>query len=145
MMFSKSIFLLAAILFATVGTIHSFSVLPSSTSAITTHTSTSSSTSSTSLNNFFKNAFANDDSLGKPENAGLKNGPKKNDNVTINGKKVNAVVGQKVSVVAAQSRVKITYSCNKGDCGTCEVYINGRVQKACQAVIPSGKCDIKTP
>jgi ferredoxin len=71
-------------------------------------------------------------------------GPKKNESVTINGKKVNAIVGQKVSVVAAQSRVKITYSCNKGDCGTCEVSINGRLQKACQAVIPSGKCDIKT-
>lgn len=43
-------------------------------------------------------------------------GPNENDNVTLNGKKIKAVVGQKVSVVAAQNRVKITYSCKKGDC-----------------------------
>jgi hypothetical protein len=73
-MFSKTIFLLTAILFGNVSTIHSFSVLPSSSSTTAiTITHTRSNTSSTSLNNFFKNAFANDDSLGKPENAGLKN------------------------------------------------------------------------
>ena len=33
----------------------------------------------------FSNAFANDDSLGKVQNAGLKGGPKNNDNVSING------------------------------------------------------------
>ena len=43
-------------------------------------------------------------------------GPNENDNITLNGKKIKAVVGQKVSVVAAQNRVKITYSCKKGDC-----------------------------
>lgn len=43
-------------------------------------------------------------------------GPNENDSVTLNGKKIKAVVGQKVSVVAAQNRVKITYSCKKGDC-----------------------------
>ncbi|EJK68587.1 hypothetical protein THAOC_10218 [Thalassiosira oceanica] len=42
------------------------------------------STSSTSLNIFggLKGAFANDDSLGERENAGLKNGPKTNDQVS---------------------------------------------------------------
>jgi hypothetical protein len=64
---SKSLFLLAAIFVAAVTTTHSFSVLPSSTAKSASHAS------STSLNNFFKNAFANDDSLGKPDNAGLKN------------------------------------------------------------------------
>ena len=63
---------------------------------------------------------------------------------TINGKPVKAVAGQKVSQVATAARVKITYSCKKGDCGTCEVMQNGRIVKACQAKINSGKCDIRT-
>ena len=33
----------------------------------------------------FKSAFSNDASLGKVQNAGLKNGPNNNDNVTMNG------------------------------------------------------------
>ena len=68
----------------------------------------------------FGNAFKNDDSLGKPKDAGLTNGPKVND-VTINGKPVKAVAGQKVSQVLAGARVKMTYSCQKGNCGTCEM------------------------
>lgn len=101
---------------------------------------------SSSLNIFgnLAGAFANDDSLGERENAGIKGGPKQNENVTINGKKVNAIVGQKVSVVAAQSRVKISYNCKAGDCGTCNIKMNGRTVKACQQVIPSGKCNIQT-
>ena len=57
---------------------------------------------STELNIFggLKDAFSNDDSLGKVQNAGLTGGPKVNENVSINGKPVNAVVGQKVSQVA---------------------------------------------
>lgn len=109
--------------------------------------SNSSSTSSTRLNIFgdaLKNAFGNDESLGKAQNAGLTNGPKENDNVTLNGKKVKAVVGQKVSVVAAQNRVKINYNCRNGDCGTCMIKMNGRNVKACQMSIPSGKCNIET-
>jgi ferredoxin len=132
--------------------------------------------------NALKNAFGNDDDLGKAQNAGLTNvslrfhggnelmtqvldkhqahsylhsliihhssfiiqGPQQNDSVTLNGKKVKAVVGQKVSVVAAQNRVKISYNCKAGDCGTCIVNINGRKQKACQMSIPSGKCNINT-
>ena len=38
------------------------------------------------LHGFFDKAFANED-MGKRENAGLKNGPKVNDQVTINGEK----------------------------------------------------------
>ena len=91
----------------------------------------------------FGNAFKNDDSLGKPQNAGLTNGPKINE-VTINGKPVKAVAGQKVSKVLASARVKMTYSCQKGNCGTCEMLMNGRVEKACLAKIPQGKCTIQT-
>jgi aerobic-type carbon monoxide dehydrogenase small subunit (CoxS/CutS family) len=64
--------------------------------------------------------------------------------VTINGKPVKAVAGQKVSQVLASARTKVTYSCRKGDCGTCEIFMNGRVTKACNAKIPQGKCTIQT-
>ena len=90
-------------------------------------------------------AFKNDESLGKPENAGLKNGPNYNEQVTVNGIKVpNAVVGQKLTVVASRVRVKIPVNCQKGDCGTCMVNLNGRKVKACQATLPSGKASIAT-
>jgi ferredoxin len=90
-------------------------------------------------------AFKNDESLGKPENAGLKNGPKYNDQVTVNGVAVpGAVVGQKLTVVAGRVRVKIPVNCQKGDCGTCMVNLNGRSVKACQATLPAGKAVIKT-
>lgn len=58
--------------------------------------------------NLFGNAFANDDSLGARENAGLKKGPKVAE-VTVNGKPVKAIAGQKVSKVMAAARVKMTY------------------------------------
>mmetsp|Transcript_5027 Transcript_5027/g.7423 ORF Transcript_5027/g.7423 Transcript_5027/m.7423 type:complete len:137 (+) Transcript_5027:116-526(+) len=135
-------------MFSLQSTAFAFLVLFAATSnAFTVLPSTNAQRSVTSLNGFgdaFKNAFASDDSLGKAQNAGLSGGPKTNDNVSINGKKVNAIVGQKVSVVAASARVKISYNCNKGDCGTCNVKINGRVQKACQQIVPAGKCNIQT-
>ena len=93
--------------------------------------------------NIFGKAFANDDSLGKADNPGLKKGPAVSE-VTINGKPVKAVAGQKVSQVLAAAKVKVTYSCRKGDCGTCELFMNGRVEKACNAKIPRGKCTIQT-
>jgi ferredoxin len=90
-------------------------------------------------------AFKNDETLGKPQNAGLKNGPNYNEQVTVNGLKVpNAVVGQKLTVVASRVRVKIPVNCQKGDCGTCMVNLNGRKVKACQTSLPSGKASITT-
>ena len=119
-----------------------------------------------------KDAFKNDDSLGPQQNAGLKNGPNYNEQVTVNGKSVpGAVVGQKLTVVASKVRVKIPVNCQKGDCGTCMVSLNGRKVKgtyrfvkasarrtskvhpltyasatatACQTSLPSGKATIQT-
>jgi aerobic-type carbon monoxide dehydrogenase small subunit (CoxS/CutS family) len=71
-------------------------------------------------------------------------GPKYNEAVTVNGKPVKAVVGQAVKVVANAARVKISYDCQKGDCGTCMIKMNGRKVKACQMSIPGGKCAIET-
>jgi ferredoxin len=93
----------------------------------------------------FKGAFSNDDTLGAKKNEGLAGGPNYNESVTINGKAVKgAVVGQKLTVVAGLARVKIPVNCQKGDCGTCEVNLNGRKVKACQTVLGKGKCAIQT-
>jgi ferredoxin len=105
-------------------------------------------TAMTSLNIFgdaLKGAFANDDSLGKRKDEGLSRGPDYNENVTVNGKKVQgAVVGQKLTVVAGRARVKIPVNCQKGDCGTCMVNLNGKKVKACQTPLPKGKASIQT-
>lgn len=92
-----------------------------------------------------KGAFSNDDSLGKRKDEGLSGGPSYNENVFVNGKQVQgAVVGQKLTVVAGRARVKIPVNCQKGDCGTCMVKMNGRQVKACQTSLGSGKCQIQT-
>mmetsp|Transcript_38012 Transcript_38012/g.92510 ORF Transcript_38012/g.92510 Transcript_38012/m.92510 type:complete len:102 (+) Transcript_38012:431-736(+) len=83
--------------------------------------------------------------LSPPSLIGLNAGPNYNENVTVNGKAVKgAVVGQKLTVVAGRARVKIPVNCQKGDCGTCMVKMNGRKVKACQATLGSGKCSIET-
>ena len=80
-------------------------------------------------------AFENED-MGERENAGLKNGPNINDQVTVNGKPVaGAVVGQKITVVAGRARVKIPTNCQKGDCGTCMVKVNGRKLKGTRVCV----------
>ena len=103
--------------------------------------------SSTSLDIFggLKDAFANDDSLGKAKDAGLTSGPRYNDNVSVNGKAVpKVVVNQKISQVCNAARVKVPYNCQNGECGTCTVKMNGRKIRACVSVVPNGKCDIQT-
>jgi hypothetical protein len=50
--------------------------------------------------------------MGAKKNEGLANGPNYNENVTVNGKKVQgAVVGQKLTVVAGRARVKFPVNC----------------------------------
>ena len=93
----------------------------------------------------FKGAFSNDSTLGNRKNEGLSGGPNYNENVSVNGKPVQgAVVGQKLTVVAGRARVKIPVNCQKGDCGTCMVTMNGRKVKACQTTLGTGKCTIQT-
>mmetsp|Transcript_13576 Transcript_13576/g.24608 ORF Transcript_13576/g.24608 Transcript_13576/m.24608 type:complete len:143 (-) Transcript_13576:223-651(-) len=138
---SLSLFMtLAAFAFFISGTAHAFGVTTPSRVGIGFRPSTSLGLFGDAL----KGAFSNDDKLGTQQNAGLKGGPKYNDKVTINGKSVKAIVGQKVSVVAAAARVKIPYNCKNGDCGTCMIKVNGRKAKACQMNIPSGSCNMET-
>jgi ferredoxin len=109
-------------------------------------TGCSSSSTSTTLHMFggLKDAFKNDDALGTRPNEGLKGGPNYNEQVTVNGVAVKgAVVGQKLTVVASKVRVKIPVNCQKGDCGTCVVSLNGRKVKGTRSAIratrPGGK------
>jgi ferredoxin len=132
--------LVLSLLVASIDTTAAFGVVvPSS--------STRPAPSATRLN-FFKglgDAFKSDDSLGKAPDAGLKGGPKFNENVTVNGKSVpGAVAGQKLTAVANKVRVKIPVNCQAGDCGTCMVKLNGRKVKACQVGLPAGKANIET-
>mmetsp|Transcript_4149 Transcript_4149/g.9146 ORF Transcript_4149/g.9146 Transcript_4149/m.9146 type:complete len:133 (-) Transcript_4149:213-611(-) len=114
-------------------------------SAFVAHHHKPSSTALFGLFDGLSGAFANDESLGARENAGLKNGPNFNEDVTVNGKPVKgAVVGQKLTAVAMKARVKIPVNCQKGDCGTCMVKFNGRNVKACQTPLPAGKATIQT-
>ena len=53
------------------------------------------------------------------------------------GVRVDAIVGQPLSEVAEAANVEILYKCRQGECGTCQVNVNGKWIKACQTVIPS--------
>ena len=74
----------AAFILISIPTTHAF-VSNNSVRQSSYSTNKGAATSSTSINIFggLKDAFANDDSLGKAKNAGLSNGPKYNDQVTV--------------------------------------------------------------
>lgn len=48
-----------------------------------------------------------------------------------------AQVGDSLSDVAKNANVEIQYKCKKGECGTCEVNVQGKWIKACQTKITS--------
>lgn len=91
-----------------------------------------------------RNTIINNMIFGKKSQNNTTNPNNSNAAPTFNGKLIKAKTGEKVSVVASREKVPITYSCRKGDCGTCEIMMNGLIVKACQAKIPSGKCDLRT-
>eukprot|EP01039_Chlorochromonas_danica_P007385 gene7385-8168_t len=45
--------------------------------------------------------------------------------------KAEAEVGEKISAVARRSGVEIQYKCGKGECGTCQVRMDGKWVKTC--------------
>lgn len=47
-----------------------------------------------------------------------------------------AIVGQPLMDVAAQAGQYIKYKCKKGECGTCEVRVDGQWIRTCTAKIP---------
>jgi succinate dehydrogenase/fumarate reductase-like Fe-S protein len=38
--------------------------------------------------------------------------------------------------VCAAAGVKISYNCQKGDCGTCEAFADGKKIRVCQTIVP---------
>lgn len=48
---------------------------------------------------------------------------------------IQAQEGENISDVAEKAGVKINYKCRKGECGTCQVKIDGKWVKACQSVV----------
>ena len=74
-----------------------------------------------------------------------KDGKPKQRVVTINGKPVpSAKTGQKILAVARKARVDIPTYCERGACGTCCCYLNGRKVHACMEKIPAGRAEIQT-
>jgi len=108
--------------------------------------------SKTALNMGFldsiKKGFENDSNLAPKQDAGLSN---KADPVEVtfmpSGNKIQAYPNQDLKNVARDARVKIAYNCQKGDCGTCTVQLNGKAVKACQTIIPNKvkKLTVKVP
>ncbi|CAM9333900.1 unnamed protein product [Ectocarpus sp. 8 AP-2014] len=85
-------------------------------------------------------AFANEDMAPK-KNPGLKNAPN-TCMVTVNGKTIQAVQGQRLRDVVLAAKAKIEYGCEKGDCGTCESIVDGRKIRICKAIVPRNKTKV---
>jgi len=52
-------------------------------------------------------------------------------------KSTMAIPGQPLSEVATQADAFIKYKCGKGECGTCEVQVDGKWIRTCQTRVPS--------
>lgn len=48
-----------------------------------------------------------------------------------------AGIGEELSTVAEKANVPIAYQCRKGECGTCEVNMNGKWVRTCQTQVPA--------
>ena len=60
-------------------------------------------------------------------------------------KTVAAVPGSSMAACASRAGVKIAYNCKNGECGTCEVLLNGnKVIRTCQFKVPKSGCKIMT-
>lgn len=47
-----------------------------------------------------------------------------------------AEVGERLPLVAERAGVDIAYKCKRGECGTCEVRVDGQWVRACQMTVP---------
>lgn len=56
--------------------------------------------------------------------------------LSYNGKKKNFKAGTPLSKALPQIGIKPRYSCKKGDCATCQVFIAGRATRACIGKVP---------
>ena len=56
--------------------------------------------------------------------------------LSYGGKKKDFKPGSPLSKAVQQLGVKPRYSCKKGDCATCEIFLAGRMTKPCVAKVP---------
>ena len=93
-------------------------------------------------------SFANDDTLGDREEAGLSRQAKQT-TITWRGPKptgfmqqqqitqTTAVEGQSLAAIARSAGVPVEFACMTGSCGICDVVIDGKRMPACTAVAVS--------
>jgi ferredoxin len=65
---------------------------------------------------------------------------------TMKGEKtIQAPVGSPMAAAASKAGAKIQYNCKNGECGTCEVLLDGKkVIRTCQFKVPKAGCKIMT-
>jgi len=92
-------------------------------------------------------AFANDDSLGARQNAGLSKEKTKRTVTWVGpkGQKKTAlcIPGQSLRDIARGSGIPIVYDCQEGTCKTCEAMVGGGRAKICVARMPNKDVTIK--
>lgn len=89
-------------------------------------------------------SMANDGSLSKPVNAGFREGydgpAQKAVSFADSGEVVSTYAGERMGDVCVRGKVSITYGCQKGTCGSCEVSLTADGQsstiRVCQAIVP---------
>jgi len=96
------------------------------------------------LSKALNEAMANDDSYGKAVNPGFREGYDGPAQKTVTFKPSGAVVstygGERMGDVCVRGGVEVTYGCQKGTCGSCEVLLTADGEQSkirvCQAVVP---------
>eukprot|EP00617_Octactis_speculum_P014121 CAMPEP_0185756632 /NCGR_PEP_ID=MMETSP1174-20130828/15055_1 /TAXON_ID=35687 /ORGANISM="Dictyocha speculum, Strain CCMP1381" /LENGTH=213 /DNA_ID=CAMNT_0028435683 /DNA_START=29 /DNA_END=670 /DNA_ORIENTATION=+ len=81
--------------------------------------------------------WAKRDVVDGPKGAGLKGDVDVVFKIGDTVKTTRANVGQPLSEVAIQADAFIQYKCMKGECGTCDVLVNGKWVHTCQTKIPA--------
>lgn len=56
--------------------------------------------------------------------------------LVINGKKIDFPAGSSLAAACQKGGLKPTYSCKKGECGSCTVSVGGTNMKACVGKVP---------
>lgn len=80
-------------------------------------------------------AFANDEQLPPAKNAGISGKGPAMIKLDICGRKIEAVKGQKLKDVIRASRAPIKFDCEKGDCGSCESFVDGKKMRVCRVSV----------
>merc|ERR1719238_475764 len=96
------------------------------------------------LSKALNEAMANDDSYGQAVNPGFREGYDGPAQKTITFKPSGAVVstygGERMGDVCVRGGVEVTYGCQQGTCGSCEVLLTADGEQSkirvCQAVVP---------